>query len=102
MADIPDQPVARRVKDVMQRHGQLDNAEPGTEMPAGDRHGVDQLIAQFVGDLAQIGLGKLAQIGRHVDLVQERRSVGNVGIVFLIHALRSSRPAVDNESRHLS
>ena len=36
MADIPDQPVARRVEDVVQRDRQLDDAEAGAEMAAGD------------------------------------------------------------------
>ena len=36
MTDIPDQPVMRRVEDVVQRQGQLDDAEAGAEMTAGD------------------------------------------------------------------
>ena len=79
VADIPDQPVMRRVEDVMQRDGQLDDAEPGAEMPAGDRNRVDQLGAQLVGDLPQVGFGKAPQIGRGVDPVEERRPVRNVG-----------------------
>src|SRR5271168_2672905 len=35
MPDIPDQSVVRRVEDVMQRHGQLDDAEACAEMTAG-------------------------------------------------------------------
>ena len=52
MADVPDQPVARRVEDIVQRDRELDDAEPGAEMAAGHRHRVDGLGAQFVGDLA--------------------------------------------------
>ena len=48
MADVPDQPVARGVEDVMQRDGELDDAEAGAEMPAGDRDRVDRFLAQFV------------------------------------------------------
>ena len=55
--DIPDQAVVRRVEDVMQPDGQLDDAETGAEMAAGDRNGVDQFRAQFVRDLLQVGLG---------------------------------------------
>ena len=36
VADIPDQPVVRRVEDVVQRDRQLDDAEAGAEMAAGD------------------------------------------------------------------
>ena len=35
VADIPDQPVGRRVEDVVQRDRQFDDAEAGAEMPAG-------------------------------------------------------------------
>jgi hypothetical protein len=38
----------------MQRDGELDDAEPGAEMAAGDRDRVDGLVAQFVGDLPQL------------------------------------------------
>ena len=54
MADVPDQAVARRVEHPMQRDGQLDHAEAGAQMPAGDRDGVDGLLPQLVGDLNQI------------------------------------------------
>src|SRR5262245_57520720 len=33
MANIPDQPVARRVEEIMERDGQLDDAEPCPKMP---------------------------------------------------------------------
>ncbi len=63
MADVPDQPVARRVEHVVQRHRQLDHAEPGAEMAAGDRDRVDRLGAQLVGELAQVA-GRQACAGR--------------------------------------
>ena len=47
MADIPDQPVIRRVEDVVHGDRQFDHAETGAEMSAGVRHGVDHLGAQF-------------------------------------------------------
>ena len=34
VADVPDQPVARRVEDVMDGGGELDDAEPGAKMAA--------------------------------------------------------------------
>ena len=75
MADVPDQAVSRRVEDVVQRDGELDHAEAGAEMPAGDRDGVDRLLAQLVGDLAQLIRWQPPQIGRCLDLV-EKRSLG--------------------------
>jgi hypothetical protein len=38
----------------VERHRQLDHPQPGAEMAAGDRHSVDGLLAQFVGELAQL------------------------------------------------
>ena len=43
VADVPDQPVVRRVEDVVERHRQLDHAEAGAEMAAGDRDRGDRL-----------------------------------------------------------
>ncbi len=82
MSDIPDQPVGRGVEDVVQRHRQFDDAEPGTEMAAGHRYGIDQLGAQLVGELTQILFGQLAQFGRNRDAVEQRRAVRD-GIVRL-------------------
>jgi hypothetical protein len=38
----------------MQRDGELDDAEPGAEMAAGDRDRVDGFAAQVVGKLPQL------------------------------------------------
>ncbi len=75
MTDIPDQPVMRRVEDIVQRHGQLDDAEAGAEMTAGDRNRIDQLGAQLVGELPQIFLRQFAQVGWNIDLVEQRRPI---------------------------
>ena len=64
MADIPEQPVARRVEQIVQRNSELDHAEPGTQMSAGHRHRADGLGPQFVRDLAEILFGQTAQVGR--------------------------------------
>jgi hypothetical protein len=71
MADVPDHAVARRIEQIMQRDGQLDHAEAGAEMAAGDRHGVDRLLAQFVGELAQLISSRRRGLG--VDLIEQRR-----------------------------
>ncbi len=49
MAHVPHQPVVRGVEDVMQRDGQLDHAQAGTEMPTGLTDRVEQFQAQFIG-----------------------------------------------------
>ena len=71
VADIPDQPIFGRVEDVVQGDRQFDDAEPGAEMAAGDRHCIDKLGAQFAGQLRQIGFGQRTQVGRDADLVQQ-------------------------------
>ena len=73
MADVPDQAVARRVEDVVQRGGQFDDAEARAEMAAGDRNGIDGLLAQLVGDLPKLLDLELAQVVRGVDRVEKRR-----------------------------
>ena len=87
VTDVPDQAVARRVEDPVQRDRQLHDAEPGAEMAA--RHGdrLDGLVAQLVGDLAEIGLRVRAEIRRRADTVEERGLAH--GGVFI---LRSWRP----------
>ena len=76
MADIPDDAVVGRIEDVVQRRGQLDHAEAGAKVAAGNGHGVDRLGAQLVGDLAQVALRKLPKIGRRDDRVEEGRLRG--------------------------
>ncbi len=54
VADVPDQPVSRRVKDIVERDCQLDDAKPRTEMAAGPGDGVDHLVAQLIGELPEL------------------------------------------------
>jgi hypothetical protein len=61
----------------VQRHGKLDDAEAGAEMTASDRNRVNQLGALLVGELPQILFRQLAQICRNIDLVEQRRPIGN-------------------------
>src|SRR5260221_6247737 len=72
MSHVPDQTVVGGVEDVMQRDRQLDDAQAGAEMPAGDRDGVYGLLAQLVGDLAQLAAVEAPQVGRRLDEVKER------------------------------
>ena len=102
MADIPDQPVVRRVEDIVQRHGQLDDAEPGAEMAAGDRDRIDQLGAQLVGDLAQIRLRAAGADRPEHRSGRAAASGWRSGDSVSHPKLRSSRAAVDDESRRLS
>ncbi len=73
MADVPDQPVVWRVEHMVQRHGQLDHAQPGAEMPARHRDRVDRLLAQLRRELLQLRPVEAAQVRWRKDLVEERR-----------------------------
>ena len=85
MADVPDDAVARRVEQVVQRDGQLDDAEPRPEVAAGDRDGVDRLLAQLVGDLTKLALVESAKVFRGNDLIEQGRfGIGHA----LLHAIR--------------
>ena len=82
MADIPDEAIARRVEDVMQRDGEFDGAEPGGEMAAHLADGLDEKLAQFVGQRFELGeeLGPWNSVaavqvrGRDDDLPAGRRT----------------------------
>ena len=62
----------------MERDGQLDHAQAGAEMAAGDRDGGDHFGAKLVGELAQLGGLQPAKLGGRADGVEERR-FGAVG-----------------------
>ena len=73
MSDVPDELVSGRVEHVMQRHGELYNAEAGAQMTACQRNDVDSIAAQLFGQLLQRFTRKRAQIGRIMNRVQQRR-----------------------------
>ena len=73
MADVPDQPVARRVEDIMDGGGEFDHAETGAEMAAGDGDRVDRFLTQFVGDLLHLLDLELAEVVGRPDGVEKRR-----------------------------
>ncbi len=73
VADVPDQAVVRSVEDVVQGNGQLDHAEAGAEMTAGLADGIQQVLAQLVGQGFQVRLAQPAQFGRRRGAVEQGR-----------------------------
>ncbi|GJD92726.1 hypothetical protein BHAOGJBA_6283 [Methylobacterium hispanicum] len=73
VSDVPDDAVVGGVEDVVERDGELDHAEAGTQMAAGDGDGVDHLGAHRVGDRLQAALGQVAQSRRLLQTVKDRR-----------------------------
>ena len=74
VADVPDQPVFRGVEDVVQGNRQLDDTQARAQMTAGDRHRINRLGAQFVGNLPQLAFAQLAQVSGYFDPVKEGSS----------------------------
>ena len=64
VADVPDDPVVRRVEDVVQRDRQLDRAEVRREVAAGLRDGLDDEFAQLAGEHLELGARQAAHVGR--------------------------------------
>ena len=54
VADVPHQPVVRRVEHVVERGRQFHHAQAGAEMAAGGADGGDHFLAQFVRELAEL------------------------------------------------
>ena len=82
MAYIPDQPVARRVEDVVQGDRQFDDAQAGAKMASGHRNCADRFAPQFVSNLPEL------------PFVQSPRSAGELmvsrsGVVLMISTLLS-------------
>ena len=75
MAGVEDDRIVRRVEHPVQRERQLDDAEVGAEMPAGCSDLVDQELADLVGQIAQLRLGKVLQISGTADLFKHSVSV---------------------------
>src|SRR5580692_11714939 len=71
MADVPNEPVGGRIENVMQRHGELDHAEAGAEMAAGDSDSIDRLPAQFVRDLTKLVGFEAPEVVWGLDVVEQ-------------------------------
>ena len=67
MADIPHDAVFRGVVEVVQRGGQFDHAQIGTEVATGLAGGLDEIGAQLIGDGAQLVFVESAKLGRGIN-----------------------------------
>ena len=77
VAGVPDDPVARRFEQAVERDGQLDHAERRPEMAAGLRHGPDDRVADLDRQLGELDLVEAAQVGRVLDGRQDRHGGSN-------------------------
>src|SRR6266436_8709331 len=72
VADVPNQPVAGRIEDMMERNRQLHHAEAGAKMPTGLGYRVDEIMPQLIGNVAQPCRFEPSQIFGSADLVKKR------------------------------
>ena len=63
MTRVPDDPVARRLQEPVERDRELDDAEAAAEMAARRRDGRDDRVADLVGELGELELGQAAEVG---------------------------------------
>ena len=73
VADVPEDLVARRVHQRVQRDGQLARAEVGAEVAADLADRVDDVAADLLRDLDELLLAQGVQVLRAVDVVEEAR-----------------------------
>ena len=75
MAGVEDDRIVWRVEYPMQCQRQLDDAEVRYQMPTGCGHLVNEKLANLVGQILQVRLGKVLQIGGPTDLFKHPVSV---------------------------
>jgi hypothetical protein len=84
VADVPEDLVARRVEQAVQRDGQLAGAEIGAEVAADLADRVDDLLADLLGDALELLVVEPVQVRRRHHALQQLLVVW----VFLAHACR--------------
>ena len=72
MTNIPDDPVVRRVKEIVERHGELNHPETCSKVASGDRHRIDGLGPQLVGNLPKRINRQFPEVARYPDRVEKR------------------------------
>ena len=73
MAHVPDDLVARRIKNRMQGDGQLHHTQPGPQMPAGHGNSRNRFSPHLIRQLTQLRVGQRLHVGRQVNPVQQGR-----------------------------
>ena len=69
--DVPEDLVAWGVQQAVQRHRELAGAEIGAEVAADLADRVDDQLPHLLGDLLELRVRELPQVGRRVDRVEQ-------------------------------
>src|SRR5262249_25034036 len=75
MANVPDGLVFGYVVDGMKRKDEIGSAEVGGKKRAGFGNIVDYRLPKLNGDLLELVSGKILEVGRGVDAVQQIRHI---------------------------
>ena len=71
VADVEEELVLRGIEDGVQGQGQLDHAEVGAEVAAGLGQGLNEELADLLGQLGHLRKAQALQIGGRVDGLQQ-------------------------------
>ena len=71
MPDVPDQPVIRRIEDIVDCGRQFDYTQTSAQMTAGNGNGADHFRTQFVGKLPEVFGLQFAEIGGILDGIEQ-------------------------------
>jgi hypothetical protein len=71
VADVPEDLVARRLEQAVQRHRDLAGAQVGAEVPADLTDRVDDQLADLLRDPLEVLLGQALQVGGSVDSLDQ-------------------------------
>jgi hypothetical protein len=74
MAGVPDDPVARRLEEPVERDRELDDAERAAEMAAGPGDRRDDRLADLFGELLELRRCQAAEIGGAVEGGQDQHA----------------------------
>ena len=76
VAGVPDDPVARRLEQPVERDRELHDPERRAQVAAGDRDGLDDRLADLQGELGELDLVEAAQVGGPGEIRQDRHGGG--------------------------
>jgi hypothetical protein len=74
MADVPNEPVVRRVENIVHRHGQFDRAEAGAGVTADAGARIYNELADLVRDFLKVLDAQATEVGRRINFRQKSHS----------------------------
>src|SRR6267378_3863496 len=82
VTNVPDQPVAWRIKGIVERNGQFNRAQRRAGVSTNARHSFQDVLTNFVGNELQLLQRKSPQISRRVYILKKMHLRGIVACSF--------------------